>query len=478
MTFPLTFISIDFETTHRNPNAAGFVEVAIARVVAGVVVDRWQSLANPGFPCSDGAEGIHGITQAEIDGAPSCAELVPEIAGWLADGDPIVAYNGPAYDKIILRRAFEALGADMPTNDWIDPYRMAQKIVPGLGGYKLGQVGAHFGIFYDPGMLHRAMADVDLTIGIYLALVARAAEAPELAPQRLPPIARLPPPTPATSGAAEPAPFLAPAIPAAVAPAEPTDDTPALVLAARVALKPLKDKALKWIEGADALPCVTDDDELRVINAIVTFKKLIKETETLRTKYTDDIGKQKRAIEAEFRSDALRPIEAAIGRLEVKRKPLALARAQASAVAARQLEVDAEAIAETARQTLLAAAAPLASAELDAALAGDVQGVQAVQATAASALEAANDHSQNVYDAVVVQAAAIAPAPVRASMGTASDQIVWLIRVIDPRAVPAYLCSPDENKIRAAIESARGELTIPGVAFEADVETTTRGRRA
>ena len=76
---PDTYLAIDFETTGRNPRDCGIVEVAVARVSGGVVVDSWTSLANPGRPCDEGAFAAHGITGDEIAAAPPLANVMAEI---------------------------------------------------------------------------------------------------------------------------------------------------------------------------------------------------------------------------------------------------------------------------------------------------------------------------------------------------------------------------------------------------------------
>ena len=311
MSLPATFLALDFETTGRDPRACGIVEVAVARVLDGVIGDRWSSLCSPGMPVDPGAAAVHGISDAEIAAAPPVAELLPELYGWLLDGLPLVAYNGNTFDKLILERVFTDAGVELPALVWHDPLPVARALVPSLRHFKLGQVGSALNVLRDGATLHRAAADLDVLIGVTLELRRR-----QLAAMMTTSVTVQASPELEAAIAAgghvggtiqvdEPPPFLAPApaLPAASLTRHGEDDLPPLVLDARRALVPLQGKVAKWIKAADGLPCDNDADEERVVNAIATFKQLIREAEKLRGTFTDEIGKQKRRIEADFRAD-------------------------------------------------------------------------------------------------------------------------------------------------------------------------------
>jgi DNA polymerase III epsilon subunit-like protein len=73
-----SFAVIDFETTGLSPRRDRVVEVAIARVDAsGQIEDEFATLINPEGR-DVGPTFIHGITNAQVKGAPTCAEVVPD----------------------------------------------------------------------------------------------------------------------------------------------------------------------------------------------------------------------------------------------------------------------------------------------------------------------------------------------------------------------------------------------------------------
>jgi DNA polymerase-3 subunit epsilon len=95
---------IDFETTGLSPRSAGVVEMAVVHVdTAGAVTHRWSSLVNPGRPIPN--SDIHGITDADIAGAPTFAELAPTLAHLLT-GRVLVAHNAPFDLRFLKAEAF------------------------------------------------------------------------------------------------------------------------------------------------------------------------------------------------------------------------------------------------------------------------------------------------------------------------------------------------------------------------------------
>lgn len=477
---PASYIVIDFETTDRNPAIAGIVELAVARVEAGVVAESWATLCNPGLPCSDGARAVHGISDAEIESAPPVADLLAALAGvWLDPSLPVVAYNGPVFDRVVLECSAKRAGMAGAFDglQWLDPLPLARAMLPGLPGYTLAKVGSRLGVLYRAGDLHRAAADVEVTVGVVEGLRERDLAPPPGAPRAS--IVPTPPrqiePPPADELEAAP-PFLAVAGAAlAATPAGGELELAPLVAEALSALAPLAKRVASWIASADSLPCTDDDEERRIVDALATFKKLAGEAVKARAKFTEEIGRQKRDIEAAWRAQVLEPLDGVVGRLEAVRKPLALARAQAAAAERRRAEAEAAEIAEAERQRLLAEqVAPLEAVALEAAIAGDANAEAAALSAADAGLDNANDTAQAVYEQGIAQAAAIAPAPTRGQLATARDRITWAVRILSPRMVPAAYCSPDLAKILAAIEAADGDISIPGVAFEADLSTSTR----
>ncbi|OLR93562.1 3'-5' exonuclease [Actinokineospora bangkokensis] len=105
------FAVVDVETTGLSPNTHRVVELAILRTdAAGRVVDEWVSRFNPDGPV--GATHVHGITAADVAGAPRFAEVLPEITTRLSGA--AVAGHNVRFDLGFLRAEFARAGWALP----------------------------------------------------------------------------------------------------------------------------------------------------------------------------------------------------------------------------------------------------------------------------------------------------------------------------------------------------------------------------
>ncbi len=111
---------VDLETTGLSPGADAILEIGLVHLDArGEIEGSWTSLVDPG-PGPDGAREvgptfIHGLTPADVTGAPRIADLADLLARDLA-GRVVVAHNA-RFDLGFLGHALSGLGildADVP----------------------------------------------------------------------------------------------------------------------------------------------------------------------------------------------------------------------------------------------------------------------------------------------------------------------------------------------------------------------------
>ncbi len=167
---------IDFETTGTNPEVDRIIEIGIVGFDAGEVTFREGLLVQPGIPIPEESRAVHGITDEELEGAPSFAEALPRIAA-LLEGRLPVAYNAP-FDRAFLHaeveRNLHALpgGRRPPALDpavaWVDPLVWAREALKDLKSKRLGDVCAHYGIALE--RAHRAAGDAEAAGRVLLAL--------------------------------------------------------------------------------------------------------------------------------------------------------------------------------------------------------------------------------------------------------------------------------------------------------------------
>lgn len=85
---------LDTETTGLGPNAR-VVEVAVVHMdFRSLPRVALQVRLDPGMPIEPGATAVHGITDADVAGAPAFADVLPDLLAAI-DGRVVCAYNAP-----------------------------------------------------------------------------------------------------------------------------------------------------------------------------------------------------------------------------------------------------------------------------------------------------------------------------------------------------------------------------------------------
>jgi DNA polymerase-3 subunit epsilon len=153
-------VMLDFETTGLSPAQGDRItEVAALRIVGGVVVERYVSLVNCGVRIPSFITGLTGITQAMVDHAPPASEVVPALLDFIG-ADPLSAHNASFDAKFLLAEA-ERLALLPRHAALVCSLKLARRVFPELGSYKLGQLSGALGIRFRSAA-HRAEADAEV----------------------------------------------------------------------------------------------------------------------------------------------------------------------------------------------------------------------------------------------------------------------------------------------------------------------------
>ncbi|TVS09744.1 MAG: 3'-5' exonuclease [Wenzhouxiangella sp.] len=162
-----SYAVIDFETTGLSPaHGARPTEIAVVLVSGGEIVDRYQSLMNPGVPIPYDIQAFTGISNAMVRSAPSVAEVMAEAVRF-AGGRPIVAHNA-AFD----RKFWEAeTGADRArrSETFLCSLLLARRLFPAAPNHKLATLVRSLGLPV-AGRFHRALADAECTAHLFIRL--------------------------------------------------------------------------------------------------------------------------------------------------------------------------------------------------------------------------------------------------------------------------------------------------------------------
>ena len=137
-------------------------EVAVVLVEFGRVVDRFQSLMNPGVPVSPFIAHFTGITNAMLAMAPDSAHVMAETSRFVGRA-PLVAHNA-AFDAKFWRAELQRI--DHPADHaFVCTLLVSRRLYPQAPSHKLGEL-AKFHRLPALGRAHRALADAEMAAAL------------------------------------------------------------------------------------------------------------------------------------------------------------------------------------------------------------------------------------------------------------------------------------------------------------------------
>jgi DNA polymerase-3 subunit epsilon len=169
---------IDFETTGLSAENDRIIEIGVACFSGGRLTLLKNWMVNPGIPISDESRAVHNISDEELAGAPSFAEVAVELAGVLHGHIP-VAYNA-GFDRGFLHAEIARLAsaatapqppAYIPDVVWVDPLVWVRELYQDDKSRKLTDIAARLGIALE--RAHRAASDAEAAGRVLLALAER-----------------------------------------------------------------------------------------------------------------------------------------------------------------------------------------------------------------------------------------------------------------------------------------------------------------
>ncbi len=150
------YVVFDLETTGKDADRCGIVEIAAVKVQQGQIVDRFQSLVNPHMPIEPGAQAVHHITEKDIADAPMPEEIWPKFMEFVGN-EVILAHNGYSFDFKIMDRMSRELNFPRMSNVRYDTLILSRILFPGQQN-SIDALAERFHL--DAGTRHRALDDV------------------------------------------------------------------------------------------------------------------------------------------------------------------------------------------------------------------------------------------------------------------------------------------------------------------------------
>lgn len=167
------FIALDTETTGIRSATDRIIEVGMAKVVNGEVVEKYDELFNPGFHLPWEITNLTGIRDRDLKDCPGIAEKMQGILEFIGDY-PILGHN-ISFDYRFLKKEAKVAGYRYE-GTCIDTFKIAKRVLPTGQGKKLTELCEYFDI--DPGHSHRAYDDAVSAMKLYYSLAELSPEEP------------------------------------------------------------------------------------------------------------------------------------------------------------------------------------------------------------------------------------------------------------------------------------------------------------
>ena len=158
------YVALDTETTGVGAESNDVIEIAAIKFSGDEVLDRWHSLVKPANPITFKVTQLTSITQRDVERAPLIHSLALPLLRFIGSA-PIVGQS-IEFDLQAL-----AAGNIRPRVPAYDTFELATLLLPQLPFYNLAAIAAALGIAHPAA--HRAMADAEVTMAVFRALLQR-----------------------------------------------------------------------------------------------------------------------------------------------------------------------------------------------------------------------------------------------------------------------------------------------------------------
>jgi DNA polymerase-3 subunit epsilon len=168
------FAVIDLETTGTDVRTARVVEISVLRMEPSAAKKQRTQRLNPGIPIPPDATAVHGISDDDVAGEPTFAQVAGKLAHFL-DGCDLCWFNLKRFDLRVLYCEFQRAGVafDLEGRAVIDPIEMFHQLEP---RHLAAAVRFYLGRDHDGA--HGAAADVTATAEVLDAMLVRYPDLP------------------------------------------------------------------------------------------------------------------------------------------------------------------------------------------------------------------------------------------------------------------------------------------------------------
>ena len=161
-TFPKKFVALDIETTDLTPERGEIIELGAAKYENGKVIDKYQTMVNPGKPIPTIITSITGIKDKDVEDAPPLSTVSAGLKDFVGNS-PIVGHN-VRFDLNFLEA--KKITFDSPI---YDTWKLATIMMPGLPSHSLETLSSFLKLKHLES--HRAYDDAQASAELFLLLI-------------------------------------------------------------------------------------------------------------------------------------------------------------------------------------------------------------------------------------------------------------------------------------------------------------------
>lgn len=161
-------VVLDFETTGLSPNHGDrAIEIGAVLIENNVIVDRFQSLMNPGIRVSRFIEEYTGITNKMLSCAPPIAEVMHMFTSFMAQHH-LVAHNA-SFDSRFLDAELQRI-RQQRLQEFACSLLISRRLYPEFPSHSLEALVRSKKLKTD-GVHHRALADAEMTGHLWIGMI-------------------------------------------------------------------------------------------------------------------------------------------------------------------------------------------------------------------------------------------------------------------------------------------------------------------
>ncbi len=159
----MRFVAIDVETA--NADMASICSIGVAAFENGAIATEWYSLIDPDDFFDPVNISIHGISEGDVQGAPTFSDAASEIDRFLG-GQVVVTHTH--FDRVAMHQAAGRRSITAPSCTWLDSARVARRVWSecARSGYGLANVCKMIGYTFEH---HNALEDAKAAGHVMLA---------------------------------------------------------------------------------------------------------------------------------------------------------------------------------------------------------------------------------------------------------------------------------------------------------------------